>query len=384
MNSSHSEKIPIKDFSLWEKFKNRRKLQSFSLELTARCNNNCRHCYVNLPAGDKEAKNQEMSAEFISRLAEEAVQMGAMFCLITGGEPLLRSKGFADIYLNLKRKGLLLRVFTNAALITQEHIDLFKKYPPYDVEVTMYGATTETYDTVTRTPGSFRAFKRGLDLLIENDIPVRLKTMALRSNIHDMQAIADFCRRYTKDYYRFDPQLHLRFDRDAAKNEMIKAERLIPEEVVELENNDDERSKALLDHCDKIILPALKQRHDNRLFSCGAGNTSFYVRYDGSLQLCSSLNHPDCVYDLKNGTLKEAWEEFIPKVRSMTSDRAEFINGCHRCDIINLCLWCPAHAYLETGELDAPVNYFCRLAHARAENLQQHLKKEQQPAANQP
>jgi len=382
MNQSHSEKIPFKNFALWEKFKNQRKLQSFTLELTARCNNNCRHCYVNLPASDKDAQNQEMSAEFISHIADDAVQMGAMFCLITGGEPLLR-KDFTDIYLDLKRKGLLPRVFTNAAVITQDHIDLFKKYPPYDVEVTMYGATAETYDKVTRTPGSFRAFKRGLDLLIENEIPVRLKAMALRSTIHEMQAIADFCRRYTKDYYRFDPQLHLRFDRDAAKNEMIKSERLTPEEVVELENKDDERSKALLDHCDKFIIPALKQRQNNRLLHCSAGNTTFYLRYDGTFQLCSSLNHPDCVYDLKNGSLKEAWEDFVPRVRAMTSDRDEFINGCHRCEFINLCLWCPAHAYLETGELDAPVDYFCRLAHARAKNLQQHLNQEQQPIANQ-
>jgi hypothetical protein len=34
--------------------------------------------------------------------------------------------------------------------------------------------------------------------------------------------------------------------------------------------------------------------------------------------------------------------------------------------VINLCLWCPAHAYLETGELDMPVESFCEVAAARA------------------
>ncbi|NQU17282.1 MAG: radical SAM protein, partial [Candidatus Saganbacteria bacterium] len=42
---------------------------------------------------------------------------------------------------------------------------------------------------------------------------------------------------------------------------------------------------------------------------------------------------------------------------------------CRRCSIINLCLWCPAHAYLETGEMDAVVDYFCKVAHARAEAI---------------
>ena len=53
----------------------------------------------------------------------------------------------------------------------------------------------------------------------------------------------------------------------------------------------------------------------------------------------------------------------------MRSDRPEFLARCRACPIINLCLWCPAHAYLETGELDVPVDYFCEVAHARAAGL---------------
>jgi hypothetical protein len=32
-------------------------------------------------------------------------------------------------------------------------------------------------------------------------------------------------------------------------------------------------------------------------------------------------------------------------------------------------MWCPAHAHLETGEIDVLVDYFCRVAQARAEAL---------------
>lgn len=59
----------------------------------------------------------------------------------------------------------------------------------------------------------------------------------------------------------------------------------------------------------------------------------------------------------------------MPRVRDVRSTRQEFLERCHRCPIINLCLWCPAHSHLETGVLDKPVEYFCQVAHARAANL---------------
>jgi radical SAM protein with 4Fe4S-binding SPASM domain len=368
MSESFVSSLEIQDFSLWDKMKGRRVPLSFDLEITARCNNDCRHCYIVLLANDRAAQARELTLPEISRIASEAADLGAVWCLITGGEPLLRPD-FADIYLALKRKGLLVSVFTNATLVNEEHVALFQRYPPRDIEVTVYGATQETYERVTRRPGSFAAFVRGLDRLLESGVRVRLKAMALRSNLHEMLEIARFCRHRTKDYYRFDPQLHLRFDGDPARNKEIKSERLTPEEIVALEWADPERFEALEKKCDKLIVPEFAQHTCNHLFHCGAGNGSFNVSYDGLFRLCSSLYHPDCVYDLRRGSLSDAWHNFVPQVRDMRSNRKEFLKTCRVCPLINLCLWCPAHAYLETGELDGATPYFYDVAHARAEAL---------------
>ncbi|MDP8230000.1 MAG: radical SAM protein [Candidatus Gorgyraea atricola] len=349
--------------------KNNRQLISFDLEIAARCNNNCRHCYINLPAGDSCAKSKELKFQQIKNIIDEAADLGALWCLITGGEPLLR-EDFFDIYLHLKKKGLLVSVFTNATLITERHIKFFKRYPPRNIEVTVYGATKGTYEKVTRNPGSFNAFMKGLDLLLKNKIKVRLKTMALRSNIHELTVISQFCRQKTKDYFRFDPFLHLRFDGDTGRNKEIRSERLLPEEIVSIEKNDSERFKALEESCGKFIDPDFAHTNCDHLFHCGAGNGSFAVSYDGFFRLCSSLWHPDCVYDLKNGTLLEAYRNFVLRVRDKRSKREDFLKKCRICPIINLCTWCPAHAHLETGELDKPVDYFCEVAHARAASLE--------------
>jgi radical SAM protein with 4Fe4S-binding SPASM domain len=368
MSESFVSSKSLPEFSLWEKMERKRALISFDLEVTARCNNNCRHCYINLPARDKLAKDKELSLEEIKEIVNEAVSLGALWCLMTGGEPLLRDD-FFDIYLYLKRKGLLVSVFTNGTLITEEHIRLFKKYPPRDLEVSVYGVTEETYQRVTRRHGSYAAFMRGLELLLGSGVKLRLKAMAMRSNMHELADIAQFCRRHTKDYFRFDPLLHLRYDGDASRNAEIRAERLTADEIVTIERADEERFAALKRNCPKLTNTQFGHSRCGHLFHCGAGNSSFALSYSGLFRLCPSLWHPDCMYNLRKGNLIDAWQNFVPMVRDMRSERKEFLEKCGVCPLINLCLWCPAHAHLEIGERDAPVDYFCQTAHARAKGL---------------
>lgn len=353
---------------LWDRLLGKRHPISFDIEITARCNNNCRHCYINLPVDDAEAKSRELSLAEIESIADQAVELGSLWCLISGGEPLLRPD-FPDIYMALRRKGLLVSIFTNATIISPQHIRLFQQAPPRDLEVTVYGVTEETYERVTRTPGSFRNFMRGLDRLTEAGIPMRLKAMAMKSNAHELEKIAAFCRQRTKDYFRFDPQLHLRYDRDSQRNNEIRSERLSPEEIVALEQSDPERMKGLQKNCEKLLNTPMPPEGYQAVFRCAAGGSSFNVGYDGMFRICASLYAPGTTYDLRQGTLAEAWQDFVPSVRAIRSERQAFLDGCHKCSLAQLCYWCPAHGYLESGELDGDTPYFCAVAHARAAML---------------
>lgn len=371
MTSTYTSRLPIQKFDLWNHIKEEHLPLTFDLEVTARCNNNCRHCYINLPASDRIATRDELSLDEIENISEQARDLGVLWCLITGGEPLLR-EDFQEIYLRIRNRGILTSVFTNACLIREEHIDLFHKYPPRTLEVTVYGVSEKTYERVTRRKGSYRAFRKGLDLLLENEIPVNLKAMALRSNIHEFPEISAFCRKYTKDTFRFDPVLHFRYDRNQERNRDIAQERLTPGEIASLEQADPARSSALKEKCDILILPE-SENSDHYLFRCNPGRSSFSISSNGLFRLCSSLCHPDCVYDLRKGSLADAFQSFVPRIRGLKSTRPEFLQKCDSCGLLNLCLWCPAHAYLETGELDAWCNYFCDVAHARVRALRNSL-----------
>lgn len=363
----NTAKITLPHMALWRKITKRTPL-SFDLEPTARCNNACRHCYINLPAGDS-ARYTELSLTEIEHIVDQTVELGSMWCLLTGGEPLLR-EDFADIYMLLKRKGLLISLFTNACLVTDEIAQFLRHYPPRDVEVTVYGVTEATYERVTQRSGSYTAFRRGLDRLLQVGLPVRLKAMALRSNVHELPEIAAFCRERTCDYFRFDPLLHLRFDGDERRNAEILSERLSPDEIVAIEQADIERATSLQKSCDRLINPEFAHYQCDHLFHCGAGNGSFAVGYDGTFRLCSSLWAPGTTVSLRQVSLRYAWETFVPQVREMRSQDVEFLTRCRVCPLINLCLWCPAHAYLEGGRMDSWCDYFCSVAHARAHAIQ--------------
>ncbi|MBN1893028.1 radical SAM protein [bacterium] len=360
---------PLSSFPLWKRIEQKRFLAAMNLEITARCNNDCRHCYINRPADDLNARSQELRVDEIFRIADEAVEMGCLWCLITGGEPLLRPD-FEEIYIGLRRRGLLVSVFTNATLIQAKHIALFKRFPPRNIEVTVYGVSQETYGRVTQRPALFSSFQKGLHLLLENGIKVRLKTMAMRSNYQELPAIAEYYRPRSSGSFRFDPFLHLRYDGNPERNALIRQERLSPEEIIDLEKKDIVRFDALLKHCDNLIFSETKAAECNHLFYCKAGKDTCDVGPDGTFRLCSALWAPGTTRSLRNTSLRKAWEELGKFLKELTSDREEFLLKCKNCNKINLCMWCPAMAYLETGSMDAHVDYFCRIANARAELIQ--------------
>jgi radical SAM protein with 4Fe4S-binding SPASM domain len=360
--------LDVQEFKLWQKYREQNILSSLAIEITARCNNNCRHCFNNLPASDKAAKQKELTVAEIESIASQAVDLGAVWCTITGGEPLLRPD-FPEIYMTLKKLGLIVSVFTNATLVTQRHIDLFKHYPPRDIEVTVYGATRKTYEKVSRRPGSYEKFLSGLDLLENSSVPFRLKAMAIQSNYEEQKAIAEFCRERTKDFYRFDPQLTLRFDGDQKRNAEIRSERLKPQQIIALEKADEMRFAILNDHCNQLIDKHFEQNCSDFVFDCKAGLTHFNVSYDGKFRLCLSLWEENTIYDLRLGSVTDAVKNFIPRVRNLRFSNQSWLAICRKCPLVNLCNYCPATAHLESGYLDGEAVYYCEVAHLRAEKI---------------
>jgi radical SAM protein with 4Fe4S-binding SPASM domain len=338
------------------------------LELTERCNNDCIHCCLNLPWDDVRARSRELSTSGIISILKEAAALGALSVRFTGGEPLLRDD-FTDLYLSARRLGLKVMLFTNARLITPDLARLFARIPPLEkIEVTVYGMRRESYEAVSRVGGSYEEFRRGVGLLLNRKVPFVVKGAVLPPNRKEMEEFETWAT--TLPGMDGPPTYAMFFDlrgrRDSpAKNHLIRSLRVSPEDGVILLRR---QGQAYLDEmhgfCGKFMGPP-----GDLLFSCGAGHGVCVDAY-GMVQPCLTLRHPDMLYDLHKGSLKEALTNFFPRLREETrAANPDYLARCARCFLKGLCEQCPAKSWAEHGTLDTPVEYFCRVAHAQALNL---------------
>lgn len=338
------------------------------IELTERCNNDCIHCYINLPVSDVQARKAELSTAAVKDVLAQAVSLGCMRVRFTGGEPLLR-EDFEDLYIFSRRQGLRVLIFTNATLINPRMVDLFKRIPPLEkIEITIYGMSQATYEAVTRNPGSFEQARRGVSLLLENNIPFVVKGAWLPDNKHEAEQFKIWAQaipwmKGKPPSFSMFFNLHAR--RHGVKNREIQEARLPIGEGIALVTRERERyAQQMKGFCSKFMRPS-----GDRLFSCGAGIGGGCVDAYGQLQPCLMLRDPKLTYDLKKGSLKDALENFFPKIREMKTKNTAYLDRCGRCFLKGLCAQCPAISWAEQGRLDLPSEYCCEIAHAQARVL---------------
>jgi radical SAM protein with 4Fe4S-binding SPASM domain len=321
-----------------------------SLEVTMHCNLRCQHCYIPIKQR-RDQKDRELSQAEIEHILDEITDAGCLWLLLTGGEPFLR-RDFLEIYTYAKRKGLILTIFTNGTLITKRISDYLAEWRPFNIEITLYGATQETYERVTGIKGSYTRCRRGIDLLLERNLPLGLKTVVMTLNHHELDEMKALANSLGVQF-RFDPILNPALDGSARPTSL----RLSPEELVAIEKSDPDRASRWPKTIQENLM---KKIQDTNLFYCSAGKNSFHVDASGHLSMCISARNP--IYNLRNGSFKEIWENLLPQAISRQySD--QFV--CADCHLRLICAQCPALSELECQDAEARVEYLCQVTNLR-------------------
>lgn len=324
---------------------------SGSIDLTSRCNLRCKHCYL-----EPDFAGRELTGAEWCDLLDEMADAGCLRLLITGGEPLLR-KDFLDVYAHAKHRGFLITLFTNGTLLTQEIVDYLKEYPPFLVEVSLFGSNQEVAERVTQTQGYFEACIRGIQLLIERKIRLVLKTIVTSDNIREIPAIRDYAGSMGVPF-KYDPFIFPRLN--GSKQPL--ALRVPATKVAELEIESIKRAPSNKRWND-FYGGGSKERYffpDEKLFNCHAGVDVFHIDSTGMASPCILLRHP--CYDVRTASFGEAWRKLV--VACDTFIRTKDFK-CVTCSHQDMCPWCPVKAELENGDAQSPISYFCEVVEER-------------------
>jgi len=329
---------------------------SGSLEITQRCNNQCIHCYNNLSAGDHQARGDELTLAEYRRIIDEIVEAGCLWLLLTGGEVFLRPD-FLDIYSYARQKGLLITIFTNGTLVTSDIADYLARFPPFSIEVSIYGRTKETFESITRNPGTYEQCFNGINLMRERNLPVKIKTMVITANRHEVRGMKQYIENDLGLEFKFDAMISPRRDCSQSPLEV----RLTPSEIIALDLQDRERVfewRQFARRFNKSITdPALR----DKLFTCGGGQNAFAIDAYGELSLC--MMSPNDTFNLRQAGFKDGWQNHLLKLRQQKISKK---TKCSSCQIKAMCGMCPVSSQLECRDAESPVDFLCQVAHLRA------------------
>ena len=298
-----------------------------NFELTPFCNLDCKMCYVHLDNSQYNRKDL-LPPSVWKEMIQQAYNAGMRIATLTGGE-CLTYPGFNDVYLCLYSMGIKPGVLSNGILIDEERLDFFKKYPPRMVQVSLYGSSEEAYERVT----GHRCFER----VYRNLCLLRDSNIAIKITITPSLFIEDDIR----SFLQFVENLHIPYNINAnlippRSNTGRLTYDLPVDKYVEIFKTRFDLNSRMLTEIDPTELPS-ENHSSNPHYGllCGAGRSSFGIKYDGSMCPCLSL--PDInAYPLTSGFV-DAWKEINNQIIKWPMPME-----CGDCVYLDRCLPCIA------------------------------------------
>lgn len=338
------------------------------IELTRLCSIKCTHCYIGDARWIKDPN--EMSTQQVKDLLDMLAAKGTLWVCFTGGEAMLR-RDFKEIWLHAKQKGFLLTLFSNATLIDEAMMDFLVEYPPFNFEISIYGATEATYEAVSLVKGSYKRFMRGISNLRRHpELKWTMKSVVIQQNAHELDAMKELAREWGVDF-KYDGNINPSVGFGKSGGKAPCATRVTEEEFVRAELGDQERVDEMIkftSHAQSCGDNESDIRGDN-LYSCSAGKNDFYLTANGKMQMCLLTGHRGHELFRKNMSVEKAFDKAWQSFGLARQEKIRKDSPCYECDLASICNNCPGFSFLENGNEHGAVEYLCRMTHMKAELL---------------
>jgi MoaA/NifB/PqqE/SkfB family radical SAM enzyme len=322
------------------------------LEITGRCNLNCRHC---------RAANQarrDMPLDQIEKITQFAARYGSREIVLSGGEPLLH-RHLPEALTRVRNAGMrFVSLTTNGYFLSERHLDLFSGFgfEGITVSVSLDSADPSVHDFVRGRHGAFGRANAALTLLKHHSarcIVGSVRATVTPKQISGMEdlvrhAVDCGCRRI--GFSAVQPS-----GRAGSQPDLImtqKQKRLFLENVRSLAEKFPAIDIGTNDPLRCLVGDADNGRPDRDgeliLSGCGAAATTFNVNSDGMMTPCAMLDLPMMnVFPLCEEEITERYR-CNPIVHDMLSLNLK--GKCGACPKRKQCGGCRARAYAHCGD----------------------------------
>ncbi|KXB03117.1 hypothetical protein AKJ48_04210 [candidate division MSBL1 archaeon SCGC-AAA261O19] len=157
-------------------------------QLTSECNLKCKHCLEESGPGHSRLWD-EMEGKELFDFCDQIVENDIPYVAISGGEPMLHTK-FFDICEYIRSAGLSLKVETNGHFIDEEEARKFAKLGLRSVQVSLDGATPETYEKM-RPNGNFEKTVKACELLSSEGVNTEIVFVPAKFNLQEAEDVID-------------------------------------------------------------------------------------------------------------------------------------------------------------------------------------------------
>jgi radical SAM protein with 4Fe4S-binding SPASM domain len=317
------------------------------IQVTARCNYACIHCYETHDAKD------ELTFAELDRVLGQIADEGTMFLTLTGGEFFMR-RDADDILRAARRRKFAVKLLTTGHFVDDARADLIRDLGAIQVDLSFYSADPTVHDHVTQIPHSWRRTLLAVTRLRERKVPVVLKSPVMGVNAAGLPKVAELARELGCEF-TFDPKVTGREDGDleptSHRVDDATLRGFYADETMGIFPN-------LVASMGGVLAGTLDKPLEST--PCRAGQDIAAVNPVGQVFACHSLvGHP--VGDLRTQSFREVWRGSpgLARIRGLTWGRIE---ECNVCDVRAYCTRCHAMADLEDGRIDGPSREACRHA----------------------
>ena len=339
------------------------------LELTPLCNMNCEMCFVRLSPEEMKHKGRLRTKEEWISLGKDMCDAGTLFVLLTGGEPLLHPE-FREIYVSLRKMGMILTVNTNGTLIDEEWADFFMEYPPRRINITLYGKDDHTYKELCHYQAGYEKTLKAIKLLQNRKISVKINGSITPSNVDDLDALVLIVEKINA-VWKFDTYMYpasrersIAFSQDSR----LTAEQAAQARVELMKKR--MGKKDFYQFTSDFIKSANAESGEyiSQPVSCRAGRSSFIVNWQGYMRPCVMMSEPTIpVFELG---FQSSWARLVRAVSEI-----RLSPKCSACPHREVCQTCAACAFLESGSYDGVPDYMCRYTEESFRLLREEWEK---------